>query len=240
MKVIHIAGFSNTGKTTFISALIPELEKLGTVGVVKHIGHHGYTLAEGKDTTRFFSAGAAASAGIDARKSVLILQEHNLEQVLGIFCDSGVEYAVVEGFKERPYPKVIIGGVPEAENVLLRDPSVEDVLAHLDEFSDLTTPEGLSKEIQRNCTPDKIILVSTISIQGCKSKEQIKELSEKLKEKVREIGEVSVRLESSGSTNPGTSQKVMIGICAPDSRLAIEAALIATDLLLAFITGERE
>jgi molybdopterin-guanine dinucleotide biosynthesis protein MobB len=240
MKVIHIAGFSNTGKTTFISALIPELKKIGTVGVVKHIGHHGYSLAEGKDTTRFFSAGAVASAGIDARKSVLILQENHLEQVLGILCDSGVEYAVVEGFKERPSPKVIIGEVPGAENVLLRDPSVEDVLAHLDEFSDLTTPEGLSKELQRNCTPDKSILVSTISIQGCKSKEQIRELSENLNEKVREIGDVSIRLEYSGYMNPESPQKIMIGVCAPDSRLAIEAALIATDLLLPFIIGEGE
>ncbi len=79
MKVIHIAGFSNSGKTTFISALIPELEKHGPVGVIKHIGHHGYSLPEGKDTTRFFEAGATASAGIDIRKTVLVLQENNLE-----------------------------------------------------------------------------------------------------------------------------------------------------------------
>ncbi len=82
MKVIHIAGFSNTGKTTFITELLPELEKLGPAGVIKHIGHHGYSLPEGKDTTRFFTAGAAASAGIDARKSVLLLQENDLERVL--------------------------------------------------------------------------------------------------------------------------------------------------------------
>ncbi|HNJ81359.1 MAG TPA: molybdopterin-guanine dinucleotide biosynthesis protein MobB, partial [Methanoregulaceae archaeon] len=36
MKVIHIAGFSNTGKTTFIRELLPELENLGPTGVVKH------------------------------------------------------------------------------------------------------------------------------------------------------------------------------------------------------------
>ncbi|HNY89707.1 MAG TPA: molybdopterin-guanine dinucleotide biosynthesis protein MobB, partial [Methanoregulaceae archaeon] len=78
MKIIHIAGFSNTGKTTFIRELVPELEKRGLTGVVKHIGHHGHSLPEGKDTTLFHEAGAAASAGIDAQKSVLILKETDL------------------------------------------------------------------------------------------------------------------------------------------------------------------
>jgi molybdopterin-guanine dinucleotide biosynthesis protein MobB len=237
MKVIHIAGFSNSGKTTFISALIPELEKLGTVGVVKHIGHHGYSLAEGKDTTRFFSAGAAASAGIDAQKSVLILQENHLEQVLAIFCDSGVEYAVVEGFKERPYPKVIIGDVPGAEKILLRDPSVEDVLAHLVEFLDIFTPEGLSKDIQRSCGAGMTTLISTIAIKGSSLKKQIPDLREELYEKVSELGDVSVRLEYSET---GTPEKLIIGVYAPDPRIVIAAALIATDHLLPHITGKGE
>ena len=54
MKVIHIAGFSNSGKTTFISGLLPELEKLGPVAVVKHIGHHGYSLAEREEHLPLF------------------------------------------------------------------------------------------------------------------------------------------------------------------------------------------
>jgi molybdopterin-guanine dinucleotide biosynthesis protein MobB len=106
MKVIHFAGFSNSGKTTFISSLLPELEKLGPVAVVKHIGHHGYSLAEGKDTSRFFEAGAKASVGIDAYKSVMILQENQLESILEMLCDSGAQYAVVEGFKETSREQV--------------------------------------------------------------------------------------------------------------------------------------
>src|SRR5690606_26818458 len=137
MKIIHIAGFSNTGKTTFIRELVPELEKRGLTGVVKHIGHHGHSLPEGKDTTFFHEAGAAASAGIDAQKSVLILKETDLERILAMFCDAGVQYAVIEGFKEKPYPKVVIGNVANATNVLLTNPSVEEVLSHLGEFSDM-------------------------------------------------------------------------------------------------------
>ena len=240
MKVIHIAGFSNTGKTTFITKLLPELEKLGPVGVIKHIGHHGYSLPEGKDTTRFFAAGAAASAGIDARKSVLLLQENDLERVLELLCDAGMQYAVVEGFKEKPYPKIVIGHVPGAEHIILKDPSVEDVLAHLGEFSDLVTPEGLSKEIQRDCTPGMTTLVSTIAIHRNSPKEKITDLREELDERIRELGDVSARLEYSGNNDAGSPLKLIIGVCAPDPRLAIEVALLATDLLIRFITGEEE
>lgn len=239
MKVIHIAGFSNTGKTTFITKLLPELEKLGPVGVIKHIGHHGYSLPEGKDTTRFFAAGAAASAGIDARKSVLLLQENDLDRVLELLCDAGMQYAVVEGFKEKPYPKIVIGHVLGAEHIILKDPSVEDVLAHLGEFSDLVTPEGLSKEIQRDCTPGMTTLVSTIAIRRNRPKEKIVALREELG-KISELGDVSARLEYSGNNDAGSPLKLMIGICAPDPRLAIEAALFATDRLLPFITGEEK
>jgi molybdopterin-guanine dinucleotide biosynthesis protein MobB len=236
MKVIHIAGFSNSGKTTFISALIPELEKLGPVGVIKHIGHHGYTLPEGKDTTRFFETGAAISAGIDAQKSVLLLQENNLEKVLEIFCDAGVQYAVVEGFKEKPYPKVVIGNVPGASNIILEDPSVEDVLAHLDDFSDRVTPEGLSKEIQHGCAPGMTTLVSMIAIQGNSQKEQINKLKKELDEKIRDFGNVAVRLKYSETTDTGGPQKLVIGICSPDPLVAIKAISVATDLLSSFIT----
>lgn len=240
MKIIHIAGFSNSGKTTFIRALLPELEKRGPVGVVKHIGHHGYALPEGKDTTRFFAAGAAASAGIDAAKSVLLLQENDLERILELLCDAGIQYTVVEGFKEKPYPKIAIGDIPGAEHVILEDPLVEDVLAHLDEFSDLVTPEGLSKEIQRDCMPGMTTLVSTISIQRNSQTETIIALRAELDEKIRELGDISARLEFSGDTGAASPMKLIIGICAPDPRLAIEAALFATDLLIPFINGGEE
>jgi len=237
MKVIHIAGFSNTGKTTFITELLPELEKLGPVGVVKHVGHHGYTLPEGKDTTRFFAAGAASSVGIDSRQSVLLLQENNLERVLELLCDTGIQYAVVEGFKEKPYPKILIGNVPGAEHVILEDPLVKDVLEHLEGFFNLTTPEGLSKEIQRDCTPGMTTLVSTIPINRNSPKEKITDLRGELDKKIRELREVSARIEYSGNSEAGIPLKLIIGICAPEPRLAVEAALVATDLLLPFITG---
>jgi molybdopterin-guanine dinucleotide biosynthesis protein MobB len=238
MKVIHIAGFSNSGKTTFISTLIPELEKLGRVAVVKHIGHHGYSLAEGKDTTLFFEAGAKASVGIDAHKSVMILQENQLESILEMLCDSGAQYAVVEGFKENPFPKVVIGKVPGASNIILEDPSVEDVLAHIDDFSDLFTPEGLSKEIRHGCAPGVTTIIS-MTLPGRRPKKQIDKLRGELDEKIRDFGNVAVRLEYSETTDTGGPQNLMIGICSPDPLVAIKATSVATALLSSFITGRQ-
>ena len=54
-----ICGFSGSGKTTVIEALIVDLTRRGlTVGVVKHDVHGLNIDQEGKDTDRFFKAGA--------------------------------------------------------------------------------------------------------------------------------------------------------------------------------------
>ncbi|HOB59346.1 MAG TPA: molybdopterin-guanine dinucleotide biosynthesis protein B [Methanoregulaceae archaeon] len=235
MKIIHIAGFSNTGKTTFIRELVPELEKRGLTGVVKHIGHHGHSLPEGKDTTLFHEAGAAASAGIDAQKSVLILKETDLERILAMFCDAGVQYAVIEGFKEKPYPKVVIGNIANATNVLLTNPSVEEVLSHLGEFSDMVTREGFFREIEAGCDPGRAIQVSAtpMTIPG----DQITSLERESGTLVRDLHEVSIRFAS--TTTPG-ARTLLTGICAPDARTAIEAATRINSLMLSPLPGYKE
>ncbi|MBP1928392.1 molybdopterin-guanine dinucleotide biosynthesis protein MobB [Methanolinea mesophila] len=133
MRVIHVAGLSGSGKTRFISQLVPPLRERGPVAVVKHLGHHQWDLQEGKDTTVFFESGAV-SVGIDSRKSVMVMEEHDLETVLGMLDRIGMAFAVIEGFKQKPFPKIAIGGLPHPENVLFEDPPVELVLDHLDMF----------------------------------------------------------------------------------------------------------
>ncbi|RQW06400.1 MAG: molybdopterin-guanine dinucleotide biosynthesis protein B, partial [Calditrichaeota bacterium] len=44
MKIIQIVGRSNSGKTTFIRNLVPQLKKTGKVAVIKHLGDHDYQL----------------------------------------------------------------------------------------------------------------------------------------------------------------------------------------------------
>jgi molybdopterin-guanine dinucleotide biosynthesis protein MobB len=235
VKVIQVAGFSSAGKTSFILKLLSELEKLGPVGVVKHIGHHGYALAEGKDTTLFFETGADASIGIDTLKSMMILQEKNLENVLELLSDMGIQNAVIEGFKEKSYPKIAIGNLPGAMNIILQDPAVEDVLLHLGEFRDLVTPGGVLKDLQMCNPPGTTVLVSTVMVQRSVSKDRISDLKAGLNQKVRSLGNVTVRLEYIEKSGAGEPCKFIIGISSPQPDVATRAALAATENLLPYV-----
>lgn len=130
-------GRSNSGKTTFIRELIPALKKLGTVAVVKHLGDHIYHTEEGKDTSVFFDTGADISAGMDSYKTVAILRKNTLEDILTLLFNQGIDFAVIEGFKQRSFPKIVIGNLT-SENCILSNPSVNEVIMSLDLFKSFT------------------------------------------------------------------------------------------------------
>ena len=133
MKVIQVTGRSNTGKTTFIKSLIPVLNTKGKVAVIKHLADHDFLLEKGKDTTGFFDAGAAISAGIDGHKSVVAIQNNSLDEMLTLMKNQGIDFTIIEGFKQRSFKKIVIGDL-QIEGCILRDPAVEDVVASVDRF----------------------------------------------------------------------------------------------------------
>ena len=133
MKIIQVVGNSNSGKTTFIKNLIPELKKKGNVAVVKHLGDHTYTIEEGKDTTVFFNAGADISVGIDSDKAVAAIRKNTLDDVLGMLLDQHMDFAIIEGFKQRSFPKIVIGSLT-ADTTILTNPSVDEVISSLNLF----------------------------------------------------------------------------------------------------------
>jgi molybdopterin-guanine dinucleotide biosynthesis protein MobB len=137
MKIIQVVGSSGSGKTTFIRKLIPELKKQGTVAVVKHLGEHTFTIEEGKDTTVFFETGADISVGIDSHKAIAAIRKNSLEDVLRMLFNQGIDFAVVEGFKQRRYPKIVIGNIT-AENCILSNPTVNEVFRSLDLFENFS------------------------------------------------------------------------------------------------------
>jgi molybdopterin synthase catalytic subunit len=148
MKIIQLVGRSNTGKTTFVKDLIGALSAFGAVGAVKHLGHHIFELESEKDTTAYYKANAAIACGIDDEKSVIINRDNDLNSVLHRLSDAGAEYVLLEGFKTRPFPRIVMGDL-ESEHVVLRNPSVADVIQSLDRFEDYYTIEGLVKELKR-------------------------------------------------------------------------------------------
>ncbi|MGB9175971.1 MAG: molybdopterin-guanine dinucleotide biosynthesis protein B [Methanoregula sp.] len=133
MKIVQVTGRSNSGKTTFIKKLIPELNKKGRVAVIKHLADHEYLLEKGKDTTGFFDAGAEISAGIDGDKSVVAIRNNSLDAILALFKVQRMDYAIVEGFKDRSFKKIVIGDL-QVEGCILHNPTVHDVIASIDRF----------------------------------------------------------------------------------------------------------
>ena len=149
MKVINVIGHSCTGKTTFIAQLVGRLGETGRVATIKHLGHHPFTLAPGKDTTIFYESGAGVSAGIDDEKSVLILRDLDLAGVLDIFADMGFDYTVIEGFKSMGLPAIVMGELKEGW-ILFRNPTIEQVIQEIETFPAYHTIKSLEQWIEKS------------------------------------------------------------------------------------------
>jgi molybdopterin-guanine dinucleotide biosynthesis protein MobB len=135
MKIIQIVGNANSGKTTFILSLIPELKKRGHVAVIKHLRDHEYLLEKGKDTTAFFERGADISVGIDSYKAVIALRNNRFGDALRFLESNGMDFVILEGFKTRSFKKVVLGDL-QINRCILRNPSVDQVLEALPLFED--------------------------------------------------------------------------------------------------------
>jgi molybdopterin-guanine dinucleotide biosynthesis adapter protein len=110
MKVIGVAGFKNSGKTTLVEKLVRHLTGQGyRVSTVKH-AHHSFDIDhEGRDSFRHRRAGAAQVAVISKERTAIIheLREEeppSLDQVLGQLapCD----LVIVEGYKRDSHNKI--------------------------------------------------------------------------------------------------------------------------------------
>ena len=120
MNVIGFAGFSGSGKTTLVEQLIPELRQRGQrVSVVKH-AHHKFDVDHpGKDTWRHRAAGAfEVVAASDQRLALMREFEQPTElSVHHLLAElyQGVDWVLVEGFKECDLPKIEIWRAPTAD-----------------------------------------------------------------------------------------------------------------------------
>ena len=109
-KVIGIAGYKQSGKTTLVERLVGELTRRGfAVATVKH-AHHAFDIDhKGRDSWRHRAAGAHEVAIVSDRMWAIIhpLQdepEPRLDEVLAKMAPS--DLVVVEGYKRESYPKI--------------------------------------------------------------------------------------------------------------------------------------
>jgi molybdopterin-guanine dinucleotide biosynthesis protein MobB len=100
---------SNTGKTTLIESLVPELRARGlAVGVVKHHSHTSSFDVPGKDTFRMAAAGADVVVGISAVQVAVFRARDNtgtFEEAIYQHC-AGMDLVLTEGYKRGPFPKI--------------------------------------------------------------------------------------------------------------------------------------
>jgi molybdopterin-guanine dinucleotide biosynthesis protein B len=107
VPVISIVGKSESGKTTLIEKLIPELKKRGyRVATLKHAQE--IELVEGKDDSRHLAAGAELAAVVSEHETFFrkpSSKKSALEDALRLI---GNDYDLVlcEGFKNSSNPKI--------------------------------------------------------------------------------------------------------------------------------------
>lgn len=146
MRVVSVVGYKGVGKTTLIEALVPALAEHGRVATVKSI-HHDVTIdGDGTDTHRHREAGAETVVGVAPTMTFEVHSQGKqgdmtVEQVLRGFARDGYEYVIVEGFKDRELPSIVVGEVSEAE-------LSGSIVSRVEERSEVDVP-SLVDSIQR-------------------------------------------------------------------------------------------
>ena len=110
--ILSFVGRSNSGKTTLIERVIPELTRAGyRVATVKHAGH-GFELdTEGKDSWRHKQAGASTVVVVSKGSMAMfadVSEEMKVEEVRDRFLDNQTDLIIAEGWKSEKYSKIAV------------------------------------------------------------------------------------------------------------------------------------
>jgi molybdopterin-guanine dinucleotide biosynthesis protein B len=113
--MISIAGYADSGKTTLIEKLVPELKKRGyRIGTIKHAVHESNLDTQGKDSWRHFAAGADTVVVSSAEKIALIQKREKVPKDSQAELASletffpGMDIVFAEGYKSARIPKIEI------------------------------------------------------------------------------------------------------------------------------------
>lgn len=103
---IAFVGFSGSGKTTLIERILPLFTKTLSIGYLKHDAHKVVLDHEGKDTWRASKAGASrVLVSSDSLNALISDSMSTLEMRSAML---GVDWLIMEGFKNFPVPKVAL------------------------------------------------------------------------------------------------------------------------------------
>lgn len=110
--IFQVVGYQNSGKTTVVSTLIKELNKLGRqVAVIKHHGHGGRPeVVETKDSVKHVVAGALAAVVEGGGRLILQADQPswNLADEIQLIRFFQPDILLIEGHKRENYPKLLL------------------------------------------------------------------------------------------------------------------------------------
>ncbi len=132
--VICIVGRSQSGKTTLIEKLIPELNRRGyRIGTIKH-SHHIFDFDKtGKDSWRHKDAGAETVIIASPGKIAMVKNdtEGTLEGLIKFFED--VDLVITEGYKGARRPKIeVVRSARHGDAILKNDRFLVAAVADVD------------------------------------------------------------------------------------------------------------
>ncbi len=133
-QMISIVGRSQSGKTTLIEKLIPELKRRGyRIGTIKH-SHHIFDFDKtGKDSWRHKDAGAETVVIASPGKIAMVKNDHqgSLDDLQQFFND--LDLVITEGYKREHKPKIeVVRAARYADALLKADKHLVAVVSDVD------------------------------------------------------------------------------------------------------------
>lgn len=120
MQVVSVAGYKDSGKTSLIEALVSAMDEGTRVGTVKSLHHDVEFDTPDTDTYRHRTAGADTVVGLTPTTAAEFRTGGKNDGVgladqLLLLEGRGLDWVIVEGFKEASLPTIAVGEVPETD-----------------------------------------------------------------------------------------------------------------------------
>lgn len=122
--ILGIYGESKAGKTTLVERLIGALREKGyKVCSVKKIHTQDFTIdTEGKDTWKHTKAGAQVVVAQSQNETAFLVNRNTAPEDIVSVIEKIAEpdIVIVEGYWDDDNPKIVVGGIEERPNTILR------------------------------------------------------------------------------------------------------------------------
>lgn len=166
MKIISVVGYKKTGKTAIVERIVKALKKYGSVGTVKHLHEHRINTS-GTDTWKHMQAGADVVIGVTPDELVKFSHDNNLTTALDELADAGIDFGVVEGFKDSALLKIALGDVT-APNIIMRldkheNADIDEITRIVFEQPEYHTLGSLIKRVRQSGDIEKAGAIGTFT-----------------------------------------------------------------------------